>query len=128
MLLGNFFDIQSFTNTETSEDQQKYKVSTKLNQNHAIYQGHFPGNPIVPGVCQVQMVRELAEKALNTSLRLTESDNIKFLSMIIPHENPLLDVDLVIKPLSENRYSITATLGKSESIFLKFKGKFEKAV
>ena len=127
MLSGKFFDIQSFTIDESEATQQKYHAIVSLNADHPIYQGHFPGNPVVPGVCQVQMVKELVEKAVNHSLTLFESDNIKFLLMINPQVNPQLEVNILIKPISDQQISATASIGSGSSVFLKFKGKFEPA-
>jgi 3-hydroxyacyl-[acyl-carrier-protein] dehydratase len=127
MLSAKFFDIQSFTSDESEVTQQKYHAVVSLNASHPIYQGHFPGNPVVPGVCQVQMVKELVEKAVNHSLTLFESDNIKFLSMINPLLNPQLEFNILIKPISDQQISATASISSGSLVFLKFKGKFEPA-
>jgi 3-hydroxyacyl-[acyl-carrier-protein] dehydratase len=127
MFLGDFFDIQSFTFDDTDAAQQKYHVVVLLNVNHPIYQGHFPGNPVVPGVCQIQMVKELVEKVVRQPLNLRESDNIKFLSMINPVLNPQLEFTIVVKPIIDQLYAATVTIGFESSVFLKFKGKFEPA-
>jgi 3-hydroxyacyl-[acyl-carrier-protein] dehydratase len=125
MLTGNFFDIQSFTSQLDEKAQQKYQVAVSLIESHPIYLGHFPGNPVVPGVCQVQMVKELVEKAMKHSVKLTESDNIKFLSMINPLVHAQLDINMIIRPAGDHHYSVTASIGSGELVFLKFKGKFE---
>ncbi len=127
MLSGYFFEIQTFTFDQPDESQYLLHAVVSLNGNHPIYLGHFPGNPVVPGVCQVQMVKELVEKAVDTPLKLTESDNIKFLSMINPLANSLLDFSIFIKRLSDNRFSATASITSGDTQFLKFKGKFEIA-
>ena len=127
MLSANFFDIQSFAGPFTDGSQQKYMVVTTLNSNHPVYQGHFPGNPVMPGVCQVQMVKELVEKALGQSLRLTASDNIKFLSAINPLVYPRLEFNINIKPFSDRQISASASIGSGNMIFLKFKGTFDLA-
>ena len=45
----------------SAEGQQ---LRLQLHPEHEIYQAHFPGNPITPGVCQVQIVAELAGRQL----------------------------------------------------------------
>jgi 3-hydroxyacyl-[acyl-carrier-protein] dehydratase len=127
MLTGNFFDIQSFTLDESETGPLKYHVIVNLNNGNPIYEGHFPGNPIVPGVCQIQMVLELIEKAVNLKLKLTEADNIKFLSMINPLINSQLEFDITIKDRNNQQITASASIGSGSSIFLKFKGKFEIA-
>jgi 3-hydroxyacyl-[acyl-carrier-protein] dehydratase len=125
MLLDNFYDIQSFTDVETGGVERKFNAVALLNALHPVYDGHFPGNPVVPGVCQVQMVKELVEKALGHPVRLYESDNIKFLSMINPLINSRLEFGISIRPIAGNQYSAYAVIGSGSSVFLKFKGKFE---
>lgn len=96
-----------------------------MNENHEIFKGHFPGNPVVPGVCQIQMIKELIEKALNGFFRLTESDNVKFLSMISPIKTPVVEFEIQIKWISPTVFSANATIIAGNLPMLKFKGKFE---
>lgn len=57
-----------------------------------IYAAHFPGEPITPGVCIVQMGKELVEELLSEQsstpckLMITKVKNVKFLSIISPNE------------------------------------------
>jgi 3-hydroxyacyl-[acyl-carrier-protein] dehydratase len=48
------------------------------------FAGHFPGNPILPGVCQVQAGLVLAMAVLDGDLRLREIANAKFFQPILP--------------------------------------------
>jgi 3-hydroxyacyl-[acyl-carrier-protein] dehydratase len=125
MLSGYFFDIQLYETTIPDQGQCHVRAVVSLNAEHPVFQGHFPGNPVVPGVCQVQMVKELIEKAVGMPLMLRESDNIKFLAMISPVAVPLVELSIQLRNTNEKVISATATIGSAEKIFLKFKGKFE---
>ena len=46
-----------------------------------VYQGHFPGYPITPGVCLVEISLELMGKK-----RLVAAKNIKFTNPVLPTE------------------------------------------
>ena len=64
-----------------------------------VYQGHFPGYPITPGVCLVEIALELiAEMADQVGhderVRLVGAKNIKFTSPIIPVEGMELRFNL----------------------------------
>jgi 3-hydroxyacyl-[acyl-carrier-protein] dehydratase len=96
----------------------------QLNAEHPIYLGHFPGNPVVPGVCQVQIIKELVALTLGNEVHLTQSDNIKYLSMISPVETPRLTVKLEIKTTETPSWNVNATLSSEETVFIKFKGIF----
>ena len=127
MLSGFFFDIQSFTYENPGEFKFNCTVVVTLDCNHPIFQGHFPGNPVVPGVCQIQMVKELVEKIVSHPLNLVESDNVKFLSMINPIDNPQLEFKITVKSLNDPLISVIASIGTGTTVFLKFKGKFGMA-
>lgn len=67
-----------------------------------IYKAHFPSEPITPGVCIVQMAKELIETRLERAYEITDIKNVKFLYILSPIESPdvtftfsKLDVDEV---------------------------------
>ena len=78
MLSGSFFTIKETQSLENNT----YKIVVQLNPQHAIFDGHFPHNPIVPGVCLTQMVKEILETLLQKSLNMTKADNIKFTAIV----------------------------------------------
>lgn len=60
----------------------------KLNAECFIYKAHFPGEPITPGVCIVQIAKELLEELLERKLEITLVKNVKFLSVLSPAQSP----------------------------------------
>lgn len=58
-----------------------------------IYKAHFPGNPITPGVCIVQIITELLEQVTDLSLTLDTIVNLKFSDTISPVDDPDVSVD-----------------------------------
>ncbi len=65
-----------------------------LNPECFIYKAHFPGEPITPGVCIVQMVEELLSDYVGKPLEISVVKNVKFLSVITPDTAPQLLVQL----------------------------------
>jgi 3-hydroxyacyl-[acyl-carrier-protein] dehydratase len=127
MLLDNFYSVieQGETidaNIPKEIPVRKFHVLIKLDPNHAVYLGHFPGNPVVPGVCQVQIIKELAESILKTDLVINKSDNIKFLSMIVPTVTPLLNISIEIKEKETGSWQVNSIISGEEQVFLKFRG------
>ncbi len=58
------------------------------------FQGHFPDQPILPGIIQMAAVRSLAIKALNQQLVPTTTGRIKFRGFIQPKERISINVNL----------------------------------
>ena len=96
MLIKELYSIQSFTKTDGSVE-----ASVKLNKDHEVFKGHFPGNPIMPGVCSIQLVKELSEKALNKALFLSVVSNVKFMAIINPNENETIRLTLDISEVDD---------------------------
>jgi len=130
MLLNNFFSIRSVQRDDTvnlkNNPVTRYRVDIHLDVSHSIFQGHFPGNPVVPGVCQIHMITETLSEILGNRLFLTWADNVKFLSMINPVENPDIYLELIL--LQNIEENVTASLGFQDKIFLKFKGIFKTSL
>lgn len=95
----------------------------EINQAHDIYKGHFPNQPIVPGVCQIQIVKELLEELVGKKLKMTHGDNIKFTGMIIPNQTPVVNLEVNYK-MNDLEIICDAKLSFGETIFTKYKGKF----
>lgn len=93
MLLDNFYTID----TTTTTDADSWSVALTLNSEHALYQGHFPGHPVVPGVCTLQLIKECAEGICGHSLQYTQIGSCKFLSAIDPTQTNKLELSLTLK-------------------------------
>ena len=73
------------------------------------YRGHFPGNPILPGIVQLSFVRRLAERRLGRSLRLAGVKRVKYLRLITP-DMPVT-LTLALEPgETEGTWSANASL------------------
>jgi 3-hydroxyacyl-[acyl-carrier-protein] dehydratase len=126
MLLDTFYKILSVDEHEgvspTGVPLRQVRMELLVDPSHPIFSGHFPGNPVVPGVCQVQMITESVERITGARLKIKEADNVKFLSMINPKEVTRIILEMSIKPLSDGVYPVQATLGAGDQTFLKMKG------
>ncbi|MCK4407858.1 MAG: hypothetical protein KAT33_00085, partial [Bacteroidales bacterium] len=125
MLLNDFLKI---IETDYSKyNPSSFKVTIELNNRHKIFKGHFPDNPVVPGVCMIQIVKEILSKLLKKNLHLSEGSNIKFISVIKPEINKILNIDYNIK-LENDIFRVNAVISFEERIFFKFKGKFRNGM
>lgn len=81
--------LYNVCNKKLEEDAFVYTI--KLNPQHFIYKAHFPGEPITPGVCIVQIAKELLEDMLSEELEVKAIKNVKFISTIIPDNNQFIN-------------------------------------
>lgn len=96
MLIKGLYTVEEFRQTG-----EGITATVRLNKDHDVFKGHFPGNPVMPGVCMIQMVKELTEKSIGKTLFLNVSTNIKFMAIINPEIHPILNVDLYISEVGE---------------------------
>lgn len=89
MLIKELYTILDFERTGP-----QVVATLKINPEHRIFSGHFPGNPVMPGVCMIQIVKELAQKAVGKPLFMTSGSNIKFMAIINPEINDTLTMQL----------------------------------
>lgn len=65
-------------------------LSFSFPQNHPSFSGHFPGNPIVPGVLLLERVMTYAQSQINAPLEHCALLNVKFLASVAPGDNLIL--------------------------------------
>lgn len=119
MLIEGLYTIQGFTQIE-----ETVTATIKLNKEHAIFKGHFPGNPVMPGVCMIQIIKELTEQAVGKDLFLSVSSNIKFMAIINPEKNDTLVLTLNIIE-NENEVKVKNTTSFEETLALKLSATFK---
>ena len=70
-------------------ESQKSKVESgmliRFDASHPIFSGHFPGEPIVPGACLMQIAEELLSEQLHKPIRWTAVRNLKFRQVVTPN-------------------------------------------
>jgi 3-hydroxyacyl-[acyl-carrier-protein] dehydratase len=59
------------------------------------FQGHFPDQPVLPGVCQIALAMVMAERMRGTRQRLAEVVNAKFVAMVLPNQPLRIECHLV---------------------------------
>ena len=85
-----------------------------------VYQGHFPGEPISPGVCNIQMVRELAEKVAGHRLFMNHIKQVRLTTLITPLIHSRLDVTIALTE-SDGVFSLRASVGENGNSYLEVK-------
>jgi|SRR5450432_2121192 len=98
---NDLYTVQSKTKTES-----KICCKLLLDADHAVFKGHFPGQPVLPGVCMLDIIAEITGNSLNQKFRISGGPIIKFLNMIDPVKNPLIDLEI---DFQNEAYSLIVT-------------------
>lgn len=96
-------NLYSISDVQQAPESVTYSIL--LNKDCIIYQAHFPGMPITPGVCIVQIAEELLSDYLQKPLQLTSIRNAKFLSILKPTDHVVL---VHLKGIKEAEGKVTA--------------------
>lgn len=119
MLIKNLYKVKDLV---TDKDRTTARIT--INKDHEIFKGHFPGNPVMPGVCMIQIIKELTEEVVGKKLFLSVSSNIKFMAIINPEIHPDLTLILDISR-SENEVKVRNITSFGETMALKLNATFK---
>ncbi|CAN5300519.1 3-hydroxyacyl-ACP dehydratase [soil metagenome] len=114
MVLKDFYEVQSSHNSEGS-----YTTSLRINKDHEIYNGHFPGRPVTPGVILMQLFKEEVERLCNKTLSLEIASNVKFMAVVDPNLDDILIFKYDIEQTFE-KISLKGVAENNKAIALKF--------
>ena len=120
MLLNDFFHIN-----DLQIEGFDVKATIIINADHKIFEGHFPGQPVVPGVCMMQMLKEILEQVTKKMTNLIKAHDMKFLALIDPGRNNNIQATLKYSMEADGTMMVTAALFKDELTHFKFKGQFD---
>ncbi|MGH8178753.1 MAG: hydroxymyristoyl-ACP dehydratase [Steroidobacter sp.] len=67
-----------------------YEITLRIAANHPSLAGHFPGQPIVPGVLLLDLVIEHAGQWLGRTLVVSALPQAKFTSPLLPEQDAQL--------------------------------------
>lgn len=121
MLLKDFYTLENLTNTE----ENRYLATILLNPKHDIFKGHFPGNPVTPGVCMLQIIKEISEQITQKPLFLHRANQVKFMALINPETHPQLQLELEISEENEGEIKVKNTTSFDQTIALKLSNTYQ---
>ncbi|MDR1524790.1 MAG: beta-hydroxyacyl-ACP dehydratase [Tannerella sp.] len=117
-LLNDYFRIDSRT---VENDETVFHVT--LLPGYSVYAGHFPGNPVSPGVCNIQMIKECAGLLTGKQLFLGYISRCRLSAVITPQTTPQLQVRMQLTE-TDRRYEVRAKVCDGTTTYIEFKGEF----
>ena len=119
-LNGDLFSIESRMEG-LPEGQSGFNII--LNPDNLIYKAHFPGQPVTPGVCILQMLQELLSIEVDKQLFIKNIKNAKFISMMSPVTDSRVSVLFSSVTPEEGgikAQGVVTRRDESDQLFLKF--------
>ncbi|MBB77565.1 MAG: 3-hydroxyacyl-ACP dehydratase [Crocinitomicaceae bacterium] len=108
------------------EEQDNIIFNIKILKNHSIFEGHFPKNPVTPGVVQMEIIKELVKECHKENIELISVSNCKFLAILNPEKNELINVILKINTAEKNEIKVTSFIKNDDNVFLKMNSIYSK--
>lgn len=118
ILLNKFYTV-----LEQTHEESNLQALIRINPEHEIFKGHFPGQPVVPGVCMVQIVKELLEQFSGKKLLFSKGSQLKFLQLLIPENAGHIQVSISWKE-EDNGYLTNADFKRNNEAVFKLSGTF----
>ena len=119
ILSGDFFTVSNLVHESGS-----INAVLEINTQHNIFQGHFPGQPVVPGVCMLQMVKEVLETAFAKPTRVSGADNLKFLTILDPTVQQKVSIEIKYQNEEAEKIKLSASLRDDSRTYFKMSGVF----
>ena len=66
---------------------REYRSKTRVAADHPCLAGHFPGNPIVPGVLLLDLIAAALRESLGPQAWIRKFGNVKFVGLLRPEED-----------------------------------------
>ncbi len=117
-LEGNYYTL---LNVE-AQDENTAVYHLALRPDCDIYRGHFPGNPVCPGVCNMQTIKECVEKFSERHLRATFVKQCRLTTLATPTTCKELDVKVSVQAKDETTLAVVATISDANNIYMEYKG------
>lgn len=77
---------QALMYVESEAENREARVHFRFDSSLPIFTGHFPGNPLLPGALQIEMVRTASENVFGVSQKISSIYSAKFKRKILPDE------------------------------------------
>ena len=116
MLVDDFFKIK-----QVEENGNSARFTVSIYSGHEIFKGHFPQQPVVPGVFALQMIKECFESLNNKKYNYCELTNCKFSNPIFPEHDK--DFQIECEYELDGSILLKSTIRSENTVYLTLKAK-----
>ncbi|MBQ0056793.1 MAG: beta-hydroxyacyl-ACP dehydratase [Bacteroidales bacterium] len=91
-----------------------------------VYNGHFPGKPVSPGVCNIEMIKECTEMLTGKDLVIDTIKQCRLTAVASPAVCPKVDVKVSVAASEDGQsYAVVASIADGETSYMELKGTFK---
>jgi 3-hydroxymyristoyl/3-hydroxydecanoyl-(acyl carrier protein) dehydratase len=76
---------------------QTTQKQINISSDHPSLSGHFPSNPVLPGVIILDHVRRCIEEWKHLPINVSQLKSVKFLSPVLMNDEPSQTLDIVLE-------------------------------
>src|SRR3989338_1853709 len=116
----NFYSIESHTS-----EGNEHLFAIRIDGKHRVFEGHFPGNPVTPGVVQLEIIKELLGELIQVPLRMKTMANCKFLAILNPETDAAVTVALKVIEEDVQHWKVTASIQNEANTYLKMGASYQ---
>lgn len=95
------------------------RAQLKINPEHKVFEGHFPGMPVTPGVLQLEIIKEVLAEVFEKPVSLKNMSTCKFLAILNPNEVGPLDMQIKFIGREDEILRTTILLKDDQNTYLK---------
>ncbi len=106
-------DLEQSIISRQKIDQQNINAVFSFKKELELFKGHFPGNPILPGIVQIEMVKYAIEKSYDQTFSIKTIKKTKFSNLI--HPDTMVSLDITIKE-EANMFNVKAIVKVDNSV------------
>ncbi|MGN0187093.1 MAG: beta-hydroxyacyl-ACP dehydratase [Paludibacteraceae bacterium] len=118
MLVKNYYSITN----QQSENDDITRFDVALHTDCDVYKGHFPGEPVSPGVCNIQMLKECAERVVGKPLLFNYIQQCRLTTLVTPVQHSNVEVRIRIVDQLDNGIKWHGTIGRGTDVYMDLKG------
>lgn len=107
-------DLKNSKVSVLKKNHQQINAVFSFKKELDLFNGHFPDNPMLPGIFQIEMVKYAIEKALDTRLHIKSVKKTKFSNPIHPGET--VSLDIILNKKENSLFSVKAILRVADAV------------
>ena len=102
------------------ESREKLTGLKVMTVNEEFFNGHFPGHPIMPGVLQIEAMKQLAElsarpelaKSADEDIHIAKMEKVKFRKPVVPGDRIRITAELVAETETTRQFRTRVCIGE----------------